>query len=64
MHPSPQDYIQELLKPLQQQHASGEYFHQYQSMVDFDRCLRSLESRYAELYEQVVSVEKKLSIYS
>ena len=64
MNPSPQDHIQELLKPLQQHQASGEYFHQYQSMVDFDRCLRALETRYADLYEQVVSVEKKLSSYT
>jgi hypothetical protein len=64
MDSSPHEYIQELLKPLQEYQASGEYFRQYQSMMDFDRCLQALESRYAELYEQVMALEKKLSVYN
>lgn len=63
MDPSRQEYIHELLKPLQENQASGDYFHLHQAMVDFDRCLVTLETRYADLYEQVLSLEQKLSTY-
>lgn len=57
----PQQHIQELLQPLQMHQTSGEYLRQYQSIVEFDRSLRALENRYADLYEQVLFLEKKLS---
>lgn len=63
MDSSPQEYIQELLRPLESYHSTGEYSHQHQSMVDFDNCLKTLEERYADLYEQVQTLENKLSIY-
>lgn len=62
MSPSTQESIQKLLTPLEEHHASGDYFRQHQSMVEFDRCLRELEARYANLFEQVSVLEKNLSI--
>lgn len=59
---SSQEYIQELLQPLKKHQASEDYYYQYQSFVDFDRSIRALEARYADLYEQVLNVEKNLSI--
>lgn len=58
-----QEYIQDLLKPLQEHQIPAECFHQHQAIVDFDHCLRTLEARYAELYEKVLSLEKVLSTY-
>lgn len=62
MNPLLQQFVEEILKPLQEQKATGEYFHQQQSIVEFDRCLRSLENRYAELYEQVLVLEAVLKV--
>lgn len=62
MNPSTQESIQELLRPLQQIQAPGEYFRQQQSMVEFDRSLRELEARYASLYEQITALEKKIPL--
>ena len=63
MEPSLRENIQVLLEPLQRHQASSEYHHQHQAMVDFYHCLRALEARYADLFQQVQVLEKKLFMY-
>lgn len=63
MDPSRQEFIMEALKPLQEHQASVEYYHQNRSLNEFYECLQTLEMRYAELFEQAMAIEKKLSLH-
>jgi hypothetical protein len=53
--------LRELLQPIHNDNNSVEYKNHYQAVVNFVQRLRSLETNYAEVYEKILSLEKKMS---
>jgi hypothetical protein len=47
-----------LLKDLEQESSSSEYRYQLKRTSDFERCFRSVESLYAQIYSQIISIER------
>lgn len=56
-----EDYIHELLKPLQQENVSADYRNQYRAIMGFNQRLRSLEVLFADLYSKVSLLEKEIA---
>jgi hypothetical protein len=50
----------ELLKPLHNESLSFEYKNHFKTIEDFVKRLRQLEIIYAQVYDQILSMEKKM----
>ena len=50
----------ELLKPLHNESFSFEYQNHFKTIENFVKRLRQLEITYAEVYDQILSMEKKM----
>lgn len=52
--------MQELLKPIQ--NSRTDYHLQYQKLSDFSNRMNKLESLYAEIYTQILALERQINI--
>ncbi len=52
--------LAELLKPLRQESLSFEYNNHFKSIENFVKQLRQLEFLYAHVYDDILSMEKRL----
>jgi hypothetical protein len=64
--PLPLDSLKEkifetILKPLREENLSKEYHYQLNNMTNFHQSFCALETKYAQIYAQAVSVEQRLS---
>jgi DNA topoisomerase VI subunit B len=53
-------WIREILKPLQQENSSSDYFYQFKSINAFDQEMRSLETIFKNLYTQIIEIEDEI----
>lgn len=55
--------IDALLRLIQQEIGPTEYRYQLKRMNDFKRCFHSVESLYAQIYSQILTVEIEIKNY-